>query len=394
MTSTRSATRVALLGPATTVSAYLGAVQNEGSLSAWWVASGDPSVTPRLQAARVVADRAARRLPAAADAADAHGAPEAASRIRALNESVMLLSQERQFVDLRITPDDAALGYYRDLDNETTTALDAFVRAPRSAVAVTMFRDLATVARLESGAADERSILAVAYSRLVLPDQLASDLVAAVTLQDASANALQGQGRAPTRAIITSGLRDFRSATDQVRQRRASALNTRALAFAVTPAQWYASSSRQMAGWGSIQHRLERSIDAGLADREDHARLVLWYYAVGALVALLLAGGLAYLVARAVRRPLRQLADSAHDVANRQLPALVDALNDDTVEPPTITPLVVESRDELGALAKAFNHVERTTVEVAELQRQAVRCGISDLYVNLARRNQPCSLAS
>ena len=158
----------ALLEPATTVSAYLRAVQDEGSLSAWWVASGDPAVKPRLQAARVVADRAARQLPAAADAADAHGAPEAASRIRALNESVMLLSQERQFVDLRITPDDAALGYYRDLDNETTTALDAFVRAPRSAVAVTMFRDLATVARLESGAADERSILAVAYSRLVL----------------------------------------------------------------------------------------------------------------------------------------------------------------------------------------------------------------------------------
>src|SRR6185436_3802281 len=105
--------------------------------------------------------------------------------------------------------------------------------------------------------------------------------------------------------------------------------------------------------------------------------------------ALLLAGALAYLVARAVRRPLRQLADSAHDVANRQLPALVDALDDDSVEPPTITPLVVKSRDELGALAKAFNHVERTTVEVAELQRQAVRSGISDLYVNLARRNQP-----
>src|SRR6478672_865727 len=88
----------ALLGPATTVSSYLAHVQDEASLSAWWVASGDPAVTERLQAARVAADRVARRLPAAADAAAAHGAPEAASRIRALNESVMLLSQERQFV--------------------------------------------------------------------------------------------------------------------------------------------------------------------------------------------------------------------------------------------------------------------------------------------------------
>src|SRR3954451_1596239 len=70
----------AMLPPATAVSSSLRALQDEGSLSAWWVASGDPSVKPRLEAARVSADRAARRLPAAADAADAHGGPEAASR--------------------------------------------------------------------------------------------------------------------------------------------------------------------------------------------------------------------------------------------------------------------------------------------------------------------------
>jgi signal transduction histidine kinase len=379
----------AQLQPATKVLAYLGAIQDEASLSAWWVASADPKVKPRLEAARAAADRAARALPAAASAAAAHGAPDAAGKIQALDDSINLLGQERQFVDLRIAPDESVLGYYRDLGSETTSAIDAFVRAPKTAVAVTMFRDLATLARLESGAADERSILSVAYSRLQLTDPLAADLVAAVTLQDASASALQGQGRAPTRAIVNSGLREFQSATDQVRQRRASALTTRVLAFAVTPAQWYASASQQMAGWGDIQHRLEQSIVTGLRDREHHARLVLWYYAIGALIALLLAGVLAYLVARAIRRPLRQLADNAHDVADRQLPALVDALNDDTVVPPTITPLTVRSRDELGALAKAFNHVERTTVEVAELQRQAVRSGISDLYVHLARRNQP-----
>ena len=147
-------------------------LQDEGSLSAWWVASGDPAVKARLAGGpgrRPTAPHA--RLPGAARRRRrATVRPRPRNRIRALNESVMLLSQERQFVDLRITPDDAALGYYRDLGNETTTALDAFVRAPRTAVAVTMFRDLATLARLESGAADERSILAVAYSRLALSE--------------------------------------------------------------------------------------------------------------------------------------------------------------------------------------------------------------------------------
>ena len=164
----------ALLTPASTVSTYLADLQDEASLSAWWVASGDPAVKLRLATARVSADRVARRLLGAARDADAHGARAAARQIHALRESIALLSQERQFVDLRIAPDDSVLGYYRDLGRETTDALDAFVRAPRTAVAVTMFRDLATLARLESGAADERSILSVAYSRVILPDPLAT----------------------------------------------------------------------------------------------------------------------------------------------------------------------------------------------------------------------------
>src|SRR3954451_13314130 len=72
----------AMLPPATAVSSSLRALQDEGSLSAWWVASGDPSVKPRLEAARVAADRAARRLPGAADAAAAARAPPPPRRPR------------------------------------------------------------------------------------------------------------------------------------------------------------------------------------------------------------------------------------------------------------------------------------------------------------------------
>ena len=57
-------------------------------------------------------------------------------------------------MDVRLTPDDAVLGYFRERGDEATTALDGFVRAPRSAAAVAMFRDIATVGRLVGGAAD------------------------------------------------------------------------------------------------------------------------------------------------------------------------------------------------------------------------------------------------
>ncbi|MGZ4676914.1 MAG: sensor histidine kinase [Acidimicrobiia bacterium] len=378
-----------LVGPETRVRTLLARIDDEASLSAWWTASGDPVPQSRLRAARAATDRAAAAMPATERDASRAGAPGAARGIHDLRETLALLGQQRQFVDLRLLPDGSALGYFRDLAGSTTDIVDAFARAPQGAAAAIMFRDQATLARLQAALADERSILAVAYSRHALSDALASDLVAAVTSQNAALNELESQGRAATRLAVQRGIEQFRGATDQVRQRRAAALSNRLLPGTVTPEEWYTTASAQLHGWQSVENRITAGIVHDLARRHDDARTNLMVVGFGSIAVLLLAAGLAFVVARATTRPLRQLADNAHDVATRQLPALVDALHDPRAEPPTITPMVVRSRDELGALAKAFNHVERTTVEVAELQRDAVRTGISDLYVNLARRNQP-----
>ncbi|HEX4778825.1 MAG TPA: ATP-binding protein, partial [Acidimicrobiia bacterium] len=51
-------------------------------------------------------------------------------------------------------------------------------------------------------------------------------------------------------------------------------------------------------------------------------------------------------------------------------------------------PVAIESRDEVGELARAFNAMEDAVVEVAREQSTLLREGVSELYVNLARRNQ------
>lgn len=384
-----SAQALAQVGPAAQVQSFLNGIDDEGSLSAWWVASGDAAVQSRLRAARVATDRAARTLVNAEHAANRAGATDAGRGIHDLRESVALLGQQRQFVDLRLTPDGSVLGYFRDVGRNTTGILDAFAGAPQGAAAAIMFRDEATLARLQSALADERSILTVAFSRHVLQEALATDLVAAVTTQNAALNELESQGRPATRAAVRTGVDSFRTATDRVRQGRAPALANRLLPASVTAGDWYDTATAQLSGWQTLGARITTGINHDLARRQDDTRSNLLAVGIGSVAVLLLAAGLAFVIARATTRPLRQLADNAHDVATRQLPALVDALHDPRAEPPTITPIVVESRDELGELAKAFNHVERTMVEVADLQRDTVRTGISELYVNLARRNQP-----
>ncbi len=379
----------AQVAPAASVQTFLRRLDDEGSLSAWWVATGDATVKGRLRTARVATDQARRALPTAERAAASAGAAGAARGIRDLRETLTLLDRQRQFVDLRITPDGSVLGNFRDIARDTTGILDAFARAPQGAAAAIMFRDEATFARLESALSDERSILALAFGRHELTDSLASDLIAAVTTQNAARRDLEGQGRAATRLQIQAGVDQFRRATDRVREQRAPVLASRTLRLSDTAGAWYATATAQLRGWQAIVDRVAQGIDRDLAQRQNDARSTLLLVGLGSLGLLIVAGGLAVLIARATTRPLRQLADAAHDVATRQLPALVNALHDPKGEPQTITPITVRSRDELGALAKAFNHVERMTIEVADQQRETVRTGISDLFINLARRNQP-----
>ena len=108
---------------------------------------------------------------------------------------------------------------------------------------------------------------------------------------------------------------------------------------------------------------------------------------------LLLVLALALAAARSITRPLRELTDAADHLAGERLPRLVDALrhpveDDDDDFAATLEPLAVRSRDELGHLAHAFNAVQSVVVDVASEQALLLKKGISDLYVNLARRNQ------
>ena len=112
-----------------------------------------------------------------------------------------------------------------------------------------------------------------------------------------------------------------------------------------------------------------------------------------ALGAVLASSLLALIMARAVTTPLRQLTGAAEKLADEQLPALVDGLRnpggqDAATLATSITPIEVQGNDEIGQLAQAFNTVQPVAVEVAAEQASTLRKGISEIFVNLARRNQ------
>ena len=101
---------------------------------------------------------------------------------------------------------------------------------------------------------------------------------------------------------------------------------------------------------------------------------------------------LVWALVRSVSKPLRALTRSAREVSERRLPLLVDTLhrggNLESEALADLTPIKVDSNDEIGELAKAFNTIQEVTVTVAREQSEFLKRGIGDLYVNLARRNQ------
>ena len=159
----------------------------------------------------------------------------------------------------------------------------------------------------------------------------------------------------------------------------------------VAPDDWQASATDWLT---SLRAAEAGTLDATIAtanasafEAGKSARLFL----IGTAAAVILSILLASLLARRINRRLRHLTVAANQLATVELPRLVEDLRspgDLSVPAEPIVPIEVDSGDEIGQLAEAFNAIQQMTSQVAEEQAALLRRGIADIFVNLARRNQ------
>jgi signal transduction histidine kinase len=107
---------------------------------------------------------------------------------------------------------------------------------------------------------------------------------------------------------------------------------------------------------------------------------------LGSLFATLL---LVVVVARSMLVPLRTLRDTAFKVADRKLPDAIRRIRDADEETPDITvePVAVQTREEIGQVARAFDAVHGEAVRLAS-EQSLLRRNVNDMFVNLSRRSQ------
>ncbi|MER7186778.1 nitrate- and nitrite sensing domain-containing protein, partial [Streptomyces hyaluromycini] len=157
----------------------------------------------------------------------------------------------------------------------------------------------------------------------------------------------------------------------------------------ITPESFFAASALSFDAYRGIEVRLT---DTALADARSIAAdarveaIVNGSLALGAVLAAVL---LAAWVARSMSRGMRRLSASAIEIAEQRLPAVITQLSlavpgqVDT----KVTPIPITTTDEIGEVARAFDHVHREAVRLAA-QQAALRGNVNTIFTNLSRRNQ------
>src|SRR4029077_9157483 len=153
---------------------------------------------------------------------------------------------------------------------------------------------------------------------------------------------------------------------------------------------WYGAESHiinyQM---GAVEHSLVNEINARASLLRNEAVTTAIITGLVILFVLALALFFTVVVARSMVRPLRRLRAGALEVAGVRLPETVRRMSEGEGEGPSsdIEPIEVDSTDEIGEVARAFDQVHREAVRLAS-NEAALRGNVNAMFVNLSRRSQ------
>ncbi|MBO1417414.1 nitrate- and nitrite sensing domain-containing protein [Streptomyces sp. FH025] len=152
---------------------------------------------------------------------------------------------------------------------------------------------------------------------------------------------------------------------------------------------WYEKASAKITAERRIESKLIEDLDGKAQDLQSQADTEAIIIGAAIALVLLFALGGAGLIARSMVRSLTRLQAAAEDVAERRLPELVKTLseNDPHDVDTTVEPVAVDSTDEIGHVAHAFDMVHSEAVRLAA-EQALLRGNINAMFTNLSRRSQ------
>jgi len=164
---------------------------------------------------------------------------------------------------------------------------------------------------------------------------------------------------------------------------------TKLAAEGITASSWFSASTLDFDAYRSVEVYLT---DSALTDAQgvaSSARTDAVVNSAVVLLALIVAFIVAALMARSMSRSTRRLRNAALEIAELRLPALVDQLSrpDPGRIDTRVQAIPINSKDEIGEVARAFDQVHREAVRLAA-EQSLLRSNVNAIFTNLSRRNQ------
>jgi signal transduction histidine kinase len=254
-------------------------------------------------------------------------------------------------------------------------------------------RQLGLVSRMKEDASQQRAILAAALIQGGLgPDELQA-LTAAQSDQNANLGSFNLSATNAQRELWNNSVSRSLAPLASSEEQQAIALQSTAGSLRTDPStadDWYGAMSNvvdfQM---GSVERTLLNTIITRTVTLRNQAVVSALVIAVAVMLVLGLALLFTVVVARSMVRPLRRLRAGALEVAGVRLPETVRRMSesDGSAAPLDVEPIDVDSSDEIGEVARAFDQVHREALRLAS-NEAALRGNVNAMFVNLSRRSQ------
>jgi signal transduction histidine kinase len=259
--------------------------------------------------------------------------------------------------------------------------------------------DTVRVVGLISGMKEE-----VSQEQAILTSALTPDLVGATQFQRgqlSAINAAQAEQQADLAqfSLTATGSQQqlYENALSSAQADRAQAQVQEAIALALNggssaenPAFTDAAngSAYLVASLHTVEQGFMSSIIGQSGSLRDRAIASALTEGIAVLLVLALALFFTMAVGRSMIRPLHKLRAGALEVAGVRLPETVRWMSEGNAEVPLkVEPIEVDSTDEIGEVARAFDQVHKEAVRLAA-NEAALRGNINAMFVNLSRRSQ------
>ncbi|MGW2327290.1 nitrate- and nitrite sensing domain-containing protein [Streptomyces sp. NPDC001700] len=157
----------------------------------------------------------------------------------------------------------------------------------------------------------------------------------------------------------------------------------------ITPDTWFTASTVKFDAYRDAEQNLVDKAVNEASQISANAKQDTIVNSAIVLVALLVAFIVAGRMARSMSHSMLQLRNAAFDVAEQRLPMVVDQLSrtDPGRVNTRVTPIPINTKDELGEVARAFDQVHREAIRLAAEQAM-LRGNVNAIFTNLSSRNQ------